>query len=250
MNAAREVPKSPASSVRAVEAPSQPQALDVDECGLSALVDGEIGEAELDRVLAGFAEQSDVRASWHAYQVIGDVLRSSGMAVSSQAPQAFLAGIHAKLQTETGAQRTELSTVSKHLARISPTGHPQVSAANDAVFRWKLVAGFASLAAVMAVSWTVLGNAAAGAGGGGSDGAQLALTAPESSREIAPSTQAVAATTPASGAAVVVNTTQGPVIRDAQLEALMAEHRQNGGMSALQMPAGFLRNATYDEPGR
>ena len=247
MNAAREVPKSPASLVRAVEAPSQPQALDVDECGLSALVDGEIGEAELDRVLAGFAEHSDVRASWHAYQVIGDVLRSSGMA--SQAPQAFLAGIHAKLQTETGAQRTELFTASK-LARISPTGHPQVLAANDAVFRWKLVAGFASLAAVMAVSWTVLGNAAAGAGGGGSDGAQLALTASESSREIAPSAQVVAATTPASGAAMVVNTTQGPLIRDAQLEALMAEHRQNGGMSALQMPAGFLRNATYDAPGR
>ena len=106
------------------------------------------------------------------------------------------------------------------------------------------------MAAVMAVSWTVLGNAAAGAGGGGSDGAQLALTASESSREIAPSAQVVAATTPASGAAMVVNTTQGPLIRDAQLEALMAEHRQNGGMSALQMPAGFLRNATYDAPGR
>jgi sigma-E factor negative regulatory protein RseA len=50
--------------------------------------------------------------------------------------------------------------------------------------------------------------------------------------------------------AVVVNTPQGAVIRDTQLEALMAEHRQHGGMSALQMPAGFLRNATYDATGR
>jgi sigma-E factor negative regulatory protein RseA len=49
---------------------------------------------------------------------------------------------------------------------------------------------------------------------------------------------------------VVVNTPQGAVIRDTQLEALMAEHRQHGGMSALQMPAGFLRNATYDATGR
>jgi sigma-E factor negative regulatory protein RseA len=45
---------------------------------------------------------------------------------------------------------------------------------------------------------------------------------------------------------VVVNTSQGVLIRDAQLEALMAEHRQFGGVSALQMPAGFLRNATHD----
>ena len=30
-----------------------------------------------------------------------------------------------------------------------------------------------------------------------------------------------------------------------QLEQLLAEHRQYGGMSALQMPAGFLRDATH-----
>jgi sigma-E factor negative regulatory protein RseA len=45
---------------------------------------------------------------------------------------------------------------------------------------------------------------------------------------------------------VVVQTTQGQVLRDPRLEQLLAEHRQFGGMSALQAPAGFLRNATYD----
>jgi sigma-E factor negative regulatory protein RseA len=45
---------------------------------------------------------------------------------------------------------------------------------------------------------------------------------------------------------VVVQTAQGQVLRDVRLEELLAEHRQYGGMSALQMPAGFLRNATYD----
>lgn len=247
MNAAREVPESPASLVRAVEAPSQPQALDTDGGGLSALVDGEIDPAELDQVLAEFGEQSDAFANWHAYQVIGDVLRSSAAAVSRQAPQAFLADIHAKLRIEADVQSADLSEAPKHAIRISAAGHPQVFAANDAVFRWKLVAGLASLAAVMAVGWTVLGRAPAGAGG--SD-AQLALTAPVSSRNASPSVQAVAATTLPTGAAMVVNTTQGALIRDAQLEALMAEHRQNGGMSALQMPAGFLRNATYEAPGR
>jgi sigma-E factor negative regulatory protein RseA len=30
----------------------------------------------------------------------------------------------------------------------------------------------------------------------------------------------------------------------------MAAHRQFGGASALQMPAGFLRNATFEGPAR
>jgi sigma-E factor negative regulatory protein RseA len=45
---------------------------------------------------------------------------------------------------------------------------------------------------------------------------------------------------------VLVNTDRGTLIRDARLEQLLAEHRQFGGMSALQMPAGFLRDATHD----
>jgi sigma-E factor negative regulatory protein RseA len=43
-----------------------------------------------------------------------------------------------------------------------------------------------------------------------------------------------------------MNSPHGPVLRDARLEQLLAEHRQYGGMSALQMPAGFLRDATQD----
>lgn len=55
---------------------------------------------------------------------------------------------------------------------------------------------------------------------------------------------------PSGNPSVAVNTGQGVLIRDAQLEALLAEHRQHGGMSALQTPSGFIRNATYDAAGR
>lgn len=40
------------------------------------------------------------------------------------------------------------------------------------------------------------------------------------------------------------------VLRDPQLDALMAAHQQLGGHSALQMPSGFLRNATFERPAR
>jgi sigma-E factor negative regulatory protein RseA len=44
--------------------------------------------------------------------------------------------------------------------------------------------------------------------------------------------------------------TDGAMIRDSRLDALLAAHRQFGGTSALQMPAGFLRNATFEEDSR
>lgn len=218
---------------------------------LSALLDDELASGELDVALAEFAAHSEGRSSWHAYQVIGDVLRASGPAVTACAPQVFLAGIHTRLQAE---QMPE--TFSAERPSVWPAEPPSAAgtdrsvAANDAVFRWKLLAGVASLAAVMAVSWTVLGSAPGGAGGGGGAGPQLALTSPSAPMAgVTTDAARMAAAQPAPGA-LVINTAQGPLVRDAQLEALMAEHRQFGGVSALQMPAGFLRNATYDAPAR
>ena len=40
------------------------------------------------------------------------------------------------------------------------------------------------------------------------------------------------------------------MLRDARLDELLAAHKQFGGTSALQMPAGFLRNATFDGADR
>lgn len=192
---------------------------------LSALVDGEIDAAELDALLQASGEHTESHASWHSYQVIGDVLRGAP-ATSVVTPQAFLAGFQSRLQAEPMVRGPAES--------VSTVAHVRASAANDSVFRWKLVAGVASLAAVMAVSWTALSGAPAVDGGNASP--QLALM----QRPAAPAAADAVPT------AMLVNTEQGTVIRDARLEELLAEHRQYGGMSALQMPAGFLRDATYD----
>lgn len=211
---------------------------------LSTLVDGEVDGAMLDGLLVADEGGADVLASWHAYQVIGDVLRGNRVVVPAQAPGDFLAGIRGRLQSESVPSVQPVSG-EKVPAQSPPASLVRVPAANDAVFRWKLVAGAASLAAVMAVSWTVLSGAPSGAGGVA--GPQLA-SAPAPTQAVVPATVEVAVVPPSS--AVVVNTGQGPLIRDARLEELLAEHRQNGGMSALQMPTGFIRNATYDAAGR
>jgi sigma-E factor negative regulatory protein RseA len=36
------------------------------------------------------------------------------------------------------------------------------------------------------------------------------------------------------------------MLRNPQLDALIAAHNQVGGSSALQMPSGFLRSATFN----
>jgi len=47
---------------------------------------------------------------------------------------------------------------------------------------------------------------------------------------------------------LVVASPQGPMVRDARLEELLAAHKQLGGTSALQESSGFLRNATFETP--
>lgn len=198
---------------------------------LSALVDGEADDEQLAALFASETDTAEVLVKWRSYQVIGDVLRGDGAAASvAQAPSDFLSGVRARLRSEA----MPVMLPAPHTVSV-PARDP---AANDAVFRWQLVAGLASLAAVMAVSWTVLSGAPSGSG----------AAAPQLAAAPAPAAATASAVPPST--TVVVNTGQGPLIRDARLEELLAEHRQNGGMSALQMPTGFIRSATYDAAGR
>lgn len=203
---------------------------------LSALVDGEIdatAEAALWR--QGEAGGDVVCATWARYQLIGDALRG---AAPQTADGARVAAIMQRVRQERAAPVPERLSVPVVLApgRTTAVTEAVTEAANDAVFRWKMLAGFASLAAVVAVAWNMAGTGDMG----GTAGPQLA--------QLPAQTAPVAAASVEPAAPVVVAGEQGPVLRDPRLEELMAAHRQAGGMSALQMPAGFLRNAAFDLP--
>lgn len=238
MNAAQE---------NTLHTPADPmgEAIALPTSALSALVDGELHtDDEWEQCLASAGADDDGwTAQWASYHVIGEVLRGSSTVLASRAPGDFLAGVRQRLAAE---EARPVPAALPQTPAVTPVaGHVRAPAANDAVFRWKMVAGFASLAAVMAVSWTLLGTAPGSAGNLASGGQMAILDSPSTV------TQPPAATlTPPPTQELLVSTPQGMVIRDAQLEERLAEHRQYGGMSALQMPAGFLRNATYDAPGR
>ena len=196
---------------------------------LSALADGQLQGDEFAAALA-WAAQDEGRDTWGVYHLVGDVLRSSDLA--RPVNPAFLSRLRDELAKEAPPQRpqapAELDTLD-HVAVYLP------EAANASVFRWKMVAGFASLAAVAAIGWTSFSQLQ----GAGGPGAQLAASSPErSTAQGAP----VVAVADADG--------QQVMIRDPRLDELLAAHKQFGSTSALQMPAGFLRNATFETPGR
>lgn len=209
---------------------------------LSAWVDGEWQEAN-DPAL--WSDAGDVDATtlhaWHRYHLIGDVLRAtaetpfvcSETALSVEQSRAAVEHILAQAQP---ARTAPLSPV----VQVQPVRAP---AANDAAFRWKMVSGFASVVAVVSLAWGLGGNTA-----GTSGSPVLAQSAPTTPVVVASTTPAP--TRAAAGEAVLVSTPHGQVLRDARLEELMQAHRQAGGANALQVPAGFLRNATFDATQR
>lgn len=201
---------------------------------LSALLDGELSMVELDDWLLAQDADGAVQTACRRYQLIGQVMRAEPLVVEPTSPQDFLAGVRARLSSAPASAMAP--------SPAQPAAQPRGVAANDAVFRWKLVAGVASLAAVMAVSWSVLGGAP-GPAGGVTPGPQMAQVPSGALGGALPGSGQ--ANPGAASATLVVNTERGPVLRDPRLEELLAEHRQYGGVSALQMPAGFLRDATH-----
>lgn len=196
---------------------------------VSALADGQLRGEEFARALAQIERNEDARAQWHAYHLVGDVLRSDELAAASRRDAAFAARLRQRLQQEKPVVQSlnaiELIAFGAYTSRPEGQNHAEDPGANDASLRWKLVAGLASLATVMVVGWQL-----ASSYGSVQGGAQLAQTG-----------------VPAQPAAVE---TAQAMIRDPRLDQLLAAHQQFGGTSALQMPAGFVRNATFERPAR
>lgn len=217
------------------------------EC-MSALADGQLRAEAFAQAVALACDDADAQAAWQMHHLVGDVLRSGELA-RRDSGGSFAAGVLARLQQEdalAGRQQpvvvAAIPSVAASAATAGATGRLDVKkeAANSANFRWKMVAGFASLAAVAAIGWnsaSTLWNA--------SPGAQLAQSSlPAQSALIA--VAAPQLVVQAGGG----RETPAVMLRDPRLDELLAAHKQLGGGSALQTPAGFLRNATFDDPGR
>jgi sigma-E factor negative regulatory protein RseA len=202
---------------------------------LSAMADGELDAVQAQALVSASRTDAELLQTWASYHAIGDALRAHASDAYGAAARRSGAGSAAQSAGAVQPTPTVLAP-----APALQTMAPQ-TAANDSVWRWKLVAGVAALAAVGSVLWSLVGLQDRPTG---SQLAQRSSPAPAivaGVQEVAP--QGTAAQESAQAAAPVM-------IRDPRLDELLAAHKQFGGASALQQPAGFLRNATFTPTGR
>lgn len=204
---------------------------------LSALVDGESDAGTAAAASAAWRDDAATRARWHSYQLIGDALRSDELAGSGR-DAAFLRGLRTRLQQE--------AVVMAPAATARPV---RAVPRRSALRRWAppaaVAAGFLAVAGALTVT-------------------RLSPTSVPVAPQLAQAPGPVAAPVPApvvaAASAVVVEAvaSTGPeraepatglLIRDARIDQYLAAHKQFGGSSALGVPSGFLRSATYEVPG-
>jgi len=191
---------------------------------LSALWDGECPAADVESTVAAYGRDPQVQLAWRSYQHISHVL---GGQITAPANPDFVAGVMAQVALQMPPQSSPRQLPVERHVQTAPVRVPiRPEASNDHVFRWKWVAGVAAVLAVAAVTWQVAVLPTSGA-----QPQWAVLTEP----------------VPQSEAVALVQTGHGAVLRDPALDEMMAAHRPYGGMTALQVPAGYLRNTTYDD---
>jgi sigma-E factor negative regulatory protein RseA len=193
---------------------------------LSALHDGELSHEQAAALVRASLADESVVLQWRSMSAIGSVLRQQ---------QGGLASKSVSLGAE--AVRQEAVVFAQDFVPM-PEQAVHQAAANDGVFRWKMVAGVAALAAVGSLVWGLLGATADKAGL--SQGGVLAGN---------PSAPSVSSASVQNGSPLIVVNGQiagqeAAMIRDPRLDELLAAHKQFGGVSALQQPAGSLRSVS------
>jgi sigma-E factor negative regulatory protein RseA len=189
---------------------------------LSALMDGQADAGDVQRCSAAWRDDADARARWHAYHLIGDVLRSDELAGSPARDAAMLAALRRRLADEPAI-----------LAPAPALRPPAPRARPGWMVPTAVAAGFVAVAGVLLVS---------------------RLSAPEPAAPAVLATRAQPAaglqrvgTAPAAGPALVLD---GQLIRDAQLDAYLRAHRDMRGSAAAAVPGGALRSVETIAPRR
>jgi sigma-E factor negative regulatory protein RseA len=182
---------------------------------LSALADGRADA--LDAACQAWRADADARRTWHAYQLIGDVMRSDDLAGRPARDAAFLGALRERLAAEP--------------ALLAPAPLPAATPAR-AAWRWP-----AAAAAGVAVVAGVLGVLRMAAPGGSAEPRELAAASAPAGVGL------VLVGTPAgSGDAAPAATARGVLIRDPELDAYLQAHRAGRGAGAAALPGGALRN--------
>lgn len=211
---------------------------------LSACVDGELTQAQYQQMWKQMQSQSsgdELHAHFAMWSLVGEAMRNPSQA-QLQASEPFVLNFRNRLAGESVQQ----PPVEKKLKWLSmdAIARPGRDAANAAVLRWKMVAGFASLAAVAAIGWS---NLSQNTQAPGVQLAEVKYQAPLNlaqqgrgpgltlvSRNTSGLNMGAATSSPLDGGS-------GIMIRDARIDEVLSR-QQSARANALQPSADFLRS--------
>lgn len=173
---------------------------------MSSLMDGDLPPDAAADAFAAWRQDPDARATWHAYHLIGDVLRSEDLATRPAVDEAFLQSLRTRLADEPVPLAP--APLMQGPAAADAAGAASMQVANGAPVaarrggRWRMgrmmapaavAAGFVAVAGVMVIS-----------------------------RVMSPAPVAGPTLAAAPGAAVAAS---GMLVRDARLDRYLAAHR-------------------------
>jgi sigma-E factor negative regulatory protein RseA len=208
---------------------------------LSALADGDATDSEAARAFQAWRDDPDARASWHAYQLIGDVLRSDDLAAEPAADATFLAALRARLADE------PVVLAPQPRVEDAPFAFPaSVNASGGAIRsrgRWQgpvaMAAGFLAVIGTLNIVRPFNHGGAAPLASSAASGPVLASTASVNNGGVVATSLQTAPQTPA----------QTQAVAD-QLAPYLAAHRQSTMSGPFQMPGSDLRNVSLVQPAR
>jgi len=221
---------------------------------LSALADGEVDASAAAALAAAWRDDATLRRRWHAYHLIGDALRSEELAVGD-GDAAFLRRLRERLEREPVVLAPAAVERPAEVAAAVAVGAGSVRVRPARLRRWAPPAAVAAGFVVVAGALTVLGTP--GDPAAPAAPAPLLAQAPQAPAPQAPAPQAtvpVVAAAPQLVGPVVPeelaerNEPTYVLVRDARIDEYLAAHKQFGGSTALGVPSGFLRSATYEGP--
>jgi sigma-E factor negative regulatory protein RseA len=198
---------------------------------LSALMDGELGAAGVAGVCRAWRDDAQLRSQWHAYHLIGDVMRSEDLVTAPEHDANFLAALRVRL-----AEEPVVLAPSGSAARVTdvPTRARRSWMSPAAV-----AAGFAVVAGTLVVTQLAGGLSLSDREFGGTLAAQGSSPL-----------QTVSLGDKPASAVEATDVLNGQLVRDARLDEYLAAHKKFGGSSLPGGPSGFLRNASAEVPAR
>lgn len=217
---------------------------------LSDLVDGRLDGAALRQACDNWAADAEMRRSWHAYQLIGDVMRSDDLVGRPQRDAAFLAAVRERLAREPVVLAP---TQPAAALAVAPTAGRPHRVARQIWWPMTAAAGFVAVAGVLVVL---------GQGGVSPDEAALLAARQAAPAVVLPVAAQVARQDVNQGAnAGQVPVTQATLVsssppvnaqmlRDARVDDYLRAHRETLAGSPAALPGGGLRSVDFTVPQR